>query len=84
MGYVVQYPKTGRISTDFFTDVLTPTIETELVRYTNAFRYNATDKTYYREFDPKEPQYVGTPSPEIDDAWNELLRGEFTFKHVRV
>ncbi|KAF8861286.1 hypothetical protein BDZ45DRAFT_740354 [Acephala macrosclerotiorum] len=41
-------------------DVLTPAIEIELVRYTNAFRYNATDKSYYREFDPAESQYVGT------------------------
>lgn len=53
----------------------------ELVRYTNAFRYNATDKTYYREFNPTEPQYVGTPSPEIDEAWNDLLHGKLTFQN---
>ena len=45
------------------------------VTYTSAFRYNATSKTYYREFDSSQPQYVGTPTPEIDKAWEELLAG---------
>jgi hypothetical protein len=45
------------------------------VTYTSAFRYNATLKTYYREFDASEPQYVGAPPPEIDKAWEELLAG---------
>ncbi|KAE8447946.1 hypothetical protein EG329_010018 [Mollisiaceae sp. DMI_Dod_QoI] len=57
-------------------DLLTGTIENELVTYTSAFRYNSTDQSYYREFNPADPQYVGTPSPEIDKAWDELLYGE--------
>lgn len=47
----------------------------EKVTYTSAFRYNATSKTYYRESDASQPQYVGTPTPEIDKAWEELLAG---------
>jgi len=50
-------------------------IEMQKVTYTSAFRYNATSKTYYREFDASQPQYVGTPTPEIDKAWEELLAG---------
>lgn len=43
--------------------------------YTSAFRYNATSKTYYREFDSGKPQYVGAPAREIDGA--PLLAGTF-------
>ena len=50
-------------------------IEMQKVTYTSAFGYNATSKTYYREFDSSQPQYVGTPTPEIDKAWEELLDG---------
>jgi len=45
------------------------------VTYTSAFRYNATSKDYYREFDAAIPQYVGAPTPEIDKAWGDLLAG---------
>jgi len=45
------------------------------VIYTGAFRYNATSDSYYREFDPAMPQYVGFPNPEIDKAWRDLLAG---------
>lgn len=62
---------------DFITDLLRGTIETELVTYTSAFTYNATDGSYYRKFDPTEPQYVGNPSPEIDKAWDDLLYGQY-------
>lgn len=61
--------------TDILVDLLTGSIESELVMYTNAFRYNETNKRYYREFDPAAPQYVGEPSPEIDKAWDDLLYG---------
>lgn len=64
------------MTTNIFADLLTGTIETELVTYTNAFRYNATGKNFYREFDPEAPQYVGEPSPEIDQAWDDLLYGK--------
>ena len=50
-------------------------IELSKVKFRGAFRYNATSKVYYREHDPAEPQYIGPPSPEIDQAWEELLGG---------
>ncbi|KAJ5373401.1 hypothetical protein N7517_005407 [Penicillium concentricum] len=31
----------------------------------------------YRDIDLSAPQYFGLPSPEIDDAWADLMRGEF-------
>lgn len=52
-------------------------IEMQEVTYTSRFRYNATDNSYYREFDPASPQYVGTPTPEIDKAWMDLLAGQY-------
>ncbi|KAH8589388.1 hypothetical protein B0O99DRAFT_337811 [Bisporella sp. PMI_857] len=52
-------------------------IEIQQVTYTSAFRYNETSQRYYREFDPNLPQYVGVPSPKIDDAWEELLKGQY-------
>lgn len=45
------------------------------VKYSGAFRYNETSKTFYREVDPAMPQYAGAPGPEIDKAWNDLLGG---------
>lgn len=53
-------------------------IELQEVMFTNALQYNETSKEYYREHDPGEEQYVGKPSPEIDEAWEELLGGELT------
>jgi hypothetical protein len=50
-------------------------IEMQKVTYTSTFRYNDTSKTYYREFDSSQPRYVGTPTPQIDKAWEELLAG---------
>lgn len=50
-------------------------IEISKVTFKSALRYNETSKTYYREHDPDEPQYVGAPSPTIDHAWEELLGG---------
>jgi hypothetical protein len=44
--------------------------------YTSAIRYNASDETYYREYDPNAPQYVGNPSQHIDKAWENLLEGK--------
>lgn len=52
-------------------------IELQEVTYTSKFTYNATDDSYYREFDPAMPQYVGAPTPEIDEAWEDLLAGQY-------
>lgn len=34
---------------------------------------------WYREQLPGEPQYVGSPNDDIDQAWDNLLEG----KHLR-
>ena len=52
-------------------------IDIERVTYTSVFSYNASSDTYYRDFDPTAPKYVGLPSPEIDQAWMDLLAGQY-------
>ncbi|KAJ5306795.1 hypothetical protein PENANT_c003G08188 [Penicillium antarcticum] len=54
-----------------------PYISYEERVYTGRFWYNETIGKVYRDVDPSEPQYFGLPSPEIDAAWDDLLRGEF-------
>lgn len=52
-------------------------IKAEQVTFTSSLKYNATTKEIYREIDHSQPQYVGTPSPEIDAAWDTLLHGQY-------
>lgn len=52
-------------------------IKLEKTIFTSPLCYNATSNELYREFDPSQPQYVGTPSPEIDAAWESLLGGQY-------
>ncbi|KAJ5766228.1 uncharacterized protein N7511_003844 [Penicillium nucicola] len=54
-----------------------PYISYEERVYTGRFWYNETIGQIYRDIDPSEPQYFGLPSPEMDAAWDDLLRGEF-------
>jgi hypothetical protein len=56
-------------------------IKAEQVTFTGSLRYNATTKEIYREIDLSQPQYVGSPSPEIDAAWDRLLHGEWRWFH---
>jgi len=48
------------------------------VTFGSRIKYNETSQTYYRETDATKPQYVGKPSKEIDDAWEDLLSGTFS------
>ncbi|KAL2823021.1 hypothetical protein BJX63DRAFT_426843 [Aspergillus granulosus] len=41
------------------------------------FNYNESTGLIYKEVDPTSTQYFGNPSPQIDAAWDDLLRGEF-------
>lgn len=41
--------------------------------FTSPFLYNETSKSFYRGFDRALPQYIGSPSPEIDQNWHEML-----------
>jgi hypothetical protein len=52
-----------------------PFISYEERVFTGKFAYNKETGMVYREVDPSQPQYAGEPSPEIDAAWAELLRG---------
>jgi hypothetical protein len=33
---------------------------------------------WYMTFDPNEPRFVGTPGPEIDQAWQSILYREYS------
>ncbi|PIG81013.1 hypothetical protein AARAC_006062 [Aspergillus arachidicola] len=65
----------GAYKTDF-PDVQ-PYVSYEERVFTGKFYYNEETQMIEREVDPTKPQYAGPPSPEIDAAWAELLRGEF-------
>ncbi|KAL6706994.1 hypothetical protein ACN47E_004944 [Coniothyrium glycines] len=52
-------------------------IELEERNFTGWISYNATEKDVYRVWDPNEPQYFGSPSEQMDAAWDELLYGQY-------
>ena len=47
------------------------------VRFTGAAAFHENGSAY-RVMQPGAPQYVGTPSAEIDDAWKALITGAST------
>ncbi|EED18587.1 conserved hypothetical protein [Talaromyces stipitatus ATCC 10500] len=53
-----------------------PSIKLHQKRYTGAIR-DLPNGTLYMAFNSSEPRYVGPPSPEIDDAWQNLLKGRY-------
>ncbi|OGM49341.1 hypothetical protein ABOM_003616 [Aspergillus bombycis] len=65
----------GAYKTDF--PDAQPSVSYEERIFTGKFFYNDETQKIEREVDPTRPQYAGPPSPEIDAAWAELLRGEF-------
>ena len=78
-GYLLLHqPAThGAYQTDF-ADVR-PFVAYEERTFTGKFYYNDETQMIEREVDPTKPQYAGPPSPEIDAAWAELLRGIYSF-----
>jgi hypothetical protein len=56
-------------------DPIKSALATETVRFTGGLHYHKNG-TLYRETIEGQPQYVGEPSPEIDSAWNRLLKGK--------
>ncbi|THV45576.1 hypothetical protein BGAL_0473g00050 [Botrytis galanthina] len=57
-------------------DPIKSVISEQTVRFTGGLHYHKNG-TLYREAIEGEPQYVGSPSPEIDAAWNQLLKGQY-------
>src|SRR5690348_15881209 len=43
------------------------------VRFTGVLKIGK-EVDLYREVDPTQPQYVGTPNPEMDAAWDQLVQ----------
>jgi hypothetical protein len=43
--------------------------------FSGKLAFNKEIGKVYRDVNPSEPQYFGLPSPEIDNAWADLLRG---------
>lgn len=54
-----------------------PHIELEERVFSGRLWFDKDTETVYRDIDPSEPQYFGPPSPEIDAAWSDLLRGKY-------
>lgn len=48
-------------------------IELQQVLFTGGIHFHANGCVYIK--DTPGPKYVGTPSPEIDKAWDDLLYG---------
>lgn len=48
---------------------------TKRVRFTAGLRYNEQQELV-RPVHPDLPEYVGTPSPEVDAAWKDLMGGK--------
>lgn len=48
-------------------------IELQQVLFTGGIHFHPNGSVYIK--DTPGPKYVGTPSPEIDKAWNDLLYG---------
>jgi hypothetical protein len=55
-----------------------PWVEYEERVFTGKLSYDPISRQPFRDIDPTQPQYFGKPGPEIDAAWEDLLRNEFT------
>lgn len=69
-------PNPGAFGTDF--EAARPWVEYEERVFTGKLSYDPVKHQPYRDIDPTQPQYFGTPGPEMEALWEELLRNEFT------
>jgi hypothetical protein len=53
-------------------------IHYEQQRFSGSLNYNTTTGELFREVNLSQAQYFGRPSPEIDSAWRDLLKGALT------
>jgi hypothetical protein len=51
------------------------TISFDRVKFTGTAAF-FDNGTAYRIIDTEQPQYVGIPSPSVDNAWDELIEGK--------
>jgi len=58
----------------FGTDLRTASLAVDLKKrsFTGGLSVDENN-TLYREVDPARPQYAGTPSPEVDEAWDDVM-----------
>ncbi|KAJ6142743.1 hypothetical protein N7471_002196 [Penicillium samsonianum] len=66
----------GKFEKGFDTDLVAAKgqIELQQVLFTGGIHFNPDGSVYIK--DTPGPKYVGSPSPEIDKAWDELLYGQ--------
>ncbi|GMG34670.1 unnamed protein product [Aspergillus oryzae] len=82
-GYLLfRQPVTPGVYKTDFPDVQ-PYVSYEERVFTGKFYYNEETQMIEREVDPTKPQYAGPPSPEIDAAWAELLRGIYSYFTIK-
>lgn len=55
-------------------DLARSSIEVHQVRFRAGLVFD-DNGVLHRTFDPDQPQYVGSPSPAIDEAWDTLIKG---------
>lgn len=58
-------------------DSMKPVVEYETIEYTGSLLYNTTSQRVYRNVSVDDIQFVGPPKPEIDAAWDKLLKDEW-------
>jgi hypothetical protein len=76
--YIVPFPTVITFATEahkgiFILVPLKSAIEVKQVRFSSNLKFDK-DGGLHRISNPEEPPYVGTPSDEIDRAWEELTR----------
>ncbi|KAJ5589370.1 hypothetical protein N7537_012048 [Penicillium hordei] len=66
----------GKFENGFDTDLVAAKSQIELqqVLFTGGIHFHPNGSVYIK--DTPGPKYVGTPSPEIDKAWDDLLYGQ--------
>jgi hypothetical protein len=63
------------------TEPVRPAGQLEKLRFTGGLELDE-NKTLFRVIEPHQPQYAGSPSPQIDETWHSLMRGTTLFTAV--
>ncbi|KAL7917364.1 hypothetical protein ACQKWADRAFT_306946 [Trichoderma austrokoningii] len=68
-----QYSYETGFDTDL--DPIRPFLAIKKVKFTGGLKFSENGTTY-RDVDPNQTQFVGEPSPQLDNAWKSLIRGQ--------